>query len=140
MSVEFERPVITRRQFRLASDIPNPRHDRRCRRGVRSHEVFKKGTVVDVEDWVQTVRNGGASATRVHHVYQIRYEAVPKEIEGLFEEQDPGTDLVPETIEEAARARGSRVETFCEYVVREMVKDGSLSIPRAIEMYDRSEE
>jgi len=139
MSVEFDRPVITRRKFRLEADIPNPKHDRRCKNGIRSHQVFKKGSVVDVEDWVQTIRTDGKSATRVHHVYQIRYEAVPAEIESLFREQDPGTDLVPETLEEAVRTRNSSVETFCEYVVREMIKEGGLSISRAIELYDRSE-
>jgi hypothetical protein len=139
MSVEFERPVITKRKFRLSSDIPNPKHDRRCKRGVRSHQVFKKGSVVDVEDWTQNVVKDGVSTVHIHHVYTIRYEEVPSEVESVFREQDPGTDLVPETLEEAVRTRNTSVETFCEYVVREMIKDGSLSVPRAIELYDRSE-
>lgn len=138
-NVTVTRPKFSRRQFRLTENIPNPKLDRRRKSGPYSMPVFPKGLVVDVEEMSQHVTRDGVTTEHTHKNYQIGHEQVPEAVRSSFEAQDPGTDLVPENLEEAAKSRRVSVDTLCEYALRELVKEG-MSIERILELYDRSEE
>lgn len=82
------RPTFSRRQFRLTSDIPNPKLDRRRKRGPYSMEVFPAGLVVDVEEMRQQVIKDGVAHDLLHKSYQVSHEQVPEEVKSEFERQD----------------------------------------------------
>lgn len=125
------------RTFRLSSDIVNPKHDKRCKHGVRGVKVFKSGAIVRssaIYDWVKptyTVKCG-----------EDRFGLVSFG-EKLYDElanQDPGVDMPTQSLEEAAAQARMDISEFCRLVVRQLIKEGRLDPAETKELYEKTDE
>lgn len=142
MSIEVNSPeTVASRHFVLPVDVPNPVHDGRCRHGLRGVKTFKAGTTVYAVDYDQSVVVQGKRIVRSFTEYRVGRvvrEVAPESLAALLAPHDTREARPASTLEEVSTEEGVSVNCICEYAVRRLLADGTITIADVQRFYRES--